>query len=73
MHRVDGAFPVELPAGRRACAVRVDADADLPRAVEELGLGGRAVLVVVGGASKMSGGERRRLGSALWQALRPHQ
>jgi hypothetical protein len=68
---VDGAFPVELPAGRSARGVRVDADADLARAAEELGVGGRAVLVVVGGASKMSGGERRRLASLFTEVLAP--
>jgi hypothetical protein len=71
MHRVDGAFPVELPAGRRACGVRVGADTDLAGAANELGVGSRAVLVVVGGASKMSSRERRRLAPLFTEVLAP--
>jgi hypothetical protein len=71
MHRVDGAFPVELPAGRLARGVRVDTDAELARAADELGVGGRAVLVVVGGASSMSSRERRRLTPLFTEVLAP--
>ncbi len=71
MLRVDAPFRVELPAGRSACAVRVGADADLARAADELGVGGRPVLVVVGGASKMSSGERRRLTPLFTEVLAP--
>ena len=47
-------FTVELEGGRRVHGVRVGSAADLERVGEELEVGRRPVLVVVGGASRMS-------------------
>jgi SLOG in TRPM, prokaryote len=68
---VEGPFPVRLGGGRRANAVRVGSVADLARAADELGVGGRAVLVVVGGASRMSAADERRLAPLFRDVLAP--
>jgi hypothetical protein len=64
-------FVIELNGGRRAQAVRVNAVADLAWAVDELDVGGRAVLVVVGGASGMSARQVRRLRPLFTDVLAP--
>lgn len=68
---MDESFVVELDSGRRARAVRVRAIGDLARVVRELEVGGRAALVVVGGASGMSPREIRRLEPLFSDALAP--
>jgi hypothetical protein len=68
---IDESFMVELDGGRRARAVRVEAIDELARAVRELEVGGRAALVVVGGASGMSPRETRRLGPLFRDVLAP--
>src|SRR5215831_4161616 len=64
-------FRVELADGREARAVRVHTDAELADAVERLGIGGRAALVVVGGASGLSGRDSRRLAPLFSDILAP--
>ena len=64
-------FVVELGGGSRALGVRVDAAADLVWAVRELDVGGRAAIVVVGGASGMSGAEGRKLEPLFSDVLAP--
>ena len=71
MRPVDASFPVELPEGRRALGVRVNDVRDLPAAASELGVGGRPVLVVVGGASRMSSRDRGRLVPLFTDVLAP--
>lgn len=68
---VEEPFLVELEGGRQAPAVRVHSDSDLAVAVEALGVGGRAALVVVGGASGLSGREARRLAPLFDDVLAP--
>ena len=68
---MDEPLVVELDGGRRARAVRVEAIDDLAGAVRELEVGGRAALVVVGGASGMSPREIRRLGPLFRDVLAP--
>ena len=64
-------FRVELADGREASAVRVHSDAELVGVVERLGIGGRAALVVVGGASGLSGRDSRRLAPLFSDILAP--
>ena len=64
-------FLVELEGGRQARAVRVHSDADLADAVEALRIGGRAALVVVGGASGLSERDSRRLAPLFDGILAP--
>src|SRR5215213_9209770 len=71
MYGVAEPFAIELNGGRRAQAVRVNAAEDLARAVDELDVGGRAVLVVVGGASGMSPRRVRRLRPLFSDVLAP--
>src|SRR5437868_4566660 len=71
MLAVEGPFAVELEGGRRVDGVRVDSVADLDRAGEELEVCGHPVLVVVGGASRMSASEVRRLAPLFDQVLAP--
>jgi SLOG in TRPM, prokaryote len=64
-------FRVELDGGREAWAVRVHSDAELAGAVEALGVGGRAALVVVGGAGGLSERESRRVAPLFGDILAP--
>lgn len=64
-------FLVELGGGRQAWAVRVHSDEDLAGAVNALGIGGRAALVVVGGASGLSERDTRRLAPLFGDVLAP--
>jgi SLOG in TRPM, prokaryote len=68
---VEGPFTVELEGGRSVHGVRVDSAADLEQAGEELEVGGRPVLVVVGGASRMSASDARRLAPLFDHVLAP--
>jgi len=68
---MDEPYRVELGSGREAWAVRVHADSELAGAVEALGVGGRAALVVVGGAGGMSERETRRLAPLFGDILAP--
>jgi hypothetical protein len=68
---VEGPFTVELEGGRRVHGVRVDTAADLEQAGKELEVGGRPVLVVVGGASRMSASDARRLAPLFDDVLAP--
>lgn len=58
---IDEPFMVELDGGHCARALRVVAIDDLAPAVRKLEVGGRAALVVSGGASGMSSHEVSRL------------
>jgi SLOG in TRPM, prokaryote len=71
MHAVEKPFTVELEGGRRVHGVRVDTVADLALAGRKLEVGGRPVLVVVGGASRMSALEARRLAPLFDDVLAP--
>jgi hypothetical protein len=71
MYAVEEPFVVELDGGRRARAVRVGAVGDLAGAVQELNVGGRPALVVVGGASGMSAAEARRLRPLFTDVIAP--
>jgi TRPM family ion channel len=71
MHVVEEPFLVELGDDRRAIGVRVGDAADLASAAIELGVGGRPVLVVVGGASRMSAADRRRQAPLFGDILAP--
>jgi TRPM family ion channel len=62
---------VELDGGRRAQAVRVEAGDELAPAVQELEVGGRPALVVVGGANGMSRGDLRRVDPVFRDVLAP--
>lgn len=68
---IDEPFTVELDGGRCAQAVRVCAIDDLAPAARKLQVGGRAALVVVGGASGMSPDETRRLRPLFSDVLAP--
>jgi SLOG in TRPM, prokaryote len=68
---IDEPFTVELDGGRSAQAVRVCAIDDLALAAGKLEVGGRAVLVVIGGASGMSPHETRRLEPLFRGVLAP--
>jgi SLOG in TRPM, prokaryote len=71
MRTVEGSFRVDLADGRFALAVRVHDVDDLVAAAGELGVGGRPVLVVVGGAGRMSRRDRRRLTPLFSDVLAP--
>jgi hypothetical protein len=68
---VEGPFTVELEGGRRAHGVRVDSVGDLERVEEKLEVGRRPVLVVVGGASRMSASDVRGLAPLFDHVLAP--
>jgi SLOG in TRPM, prokaryote len=68
---VEGPFTVEREGGRRVHGLRIESVADLERAGEELEVGGRPVLVVVGGASGMSALDARRLAPLFDDVLAP--
>ncbi|MGQ4649059.1 hypothetical protein [Lyngbya aestuarii] len=58
--------------GQKACAIEVDDSGDLPAALSQIGLqGSRPVLVVIGGASKMSEESLARLDQLFVEVLAP--
>ncbi|MBD2508554.1 hypothetical protein H6G91_14915 [Nostoc muscorum FACHB-395] len=58
--------------GQTALAIRVDRQAELPDALEQIGLGGsRSILVVVGGASKISEADFLRIKRLFTEVLAP--
>ncbi|NEU82213.1 hypothetical protein [Nostoc sp. UIC 10630] len=66
--------PVKLTfdRGQTALAIRVDQQAELPDALEQIGLGGsRSILVVVGGASKISEADFLRIKRLFTEVLAP--
>jgi hypothetical protein len=59
-------------SGQTALAIRVDRQAELPDALERIGLGGsRSILVVVGGASKISEADFLRIKRLFTEVLAP--
>jgi hypothetical protein len=59
-------------SGQTALAIRVDQQAELPDALEQIGLGGsRSILVVVGGASKISEADFLRIKRLFTEVLAP--
>lgn len=65
-------FTLNLDSGHVVHAIQVDVDEDLPRAVDMLGLPASSpVLVIVGGASKLSTEDFARLRSLFAQVLAP--
>jgi SLOG in TRPM, prokaryote len=68
---VETSFEVELGGGRRAQAVRVGSVDDLSGAVRELDVGGRPVLVLVGGANGMSPDDLGRISPVFRDVLAP--
>jgi SLOG in TRPM, prokaryote len=68
---VEGPFTVELEGGRRVLGIRVDTVGDLGSVGRQLQVGARPVLVVVGGASRMSPSEARRLALLFHDVLAP--
>lgn len=71
MCHIDEPFMVELDGGYFVPAVRVDAIDDLAPAARKLEVGGRAALVVIGGASGMSAHDVRRLRPLFHDVLAP--
>lgn len=66
--------PVKLTfdSGQTALAIRVDRQAELPDALERIGLGGsHSILVVVGGASKISEADFLRIKRLFTEVLAP--
>lgn len=65
-------FDISFPNGTTATAIRVEAGADLAWTLHCLGLDeGRPVLVVVGGAGKLSDEDRARVRSLFVRVLAP--
>ncbi|WP_392479195.1 hypothetical protein [Nostoc sp. C110] len=59
-------------SGQTALAIRVDRQAELPDALERIGLGGsHSILVVVGGASKISEADFLRIKRLFTEVLAP--
>ncbi|MBC1221617.1 hypothetical protein GNF10_21815 [Nostoc sp. UCD121] len=59
-------------SGQTALAIRVDQQAELPDALEQIGLGGsHSILVVVGGASKISEADFLRIKRLFTEVLAP--
>ncbi|MEH2307154.1 hypothetical protein [Nostoc sp.] len=59
-------------SGQTALAIRVDQQAELPDALERIGLGGsHSILVVVGGASKISEADFLRIKRLFTEVLAP--
>jgi hypothetical protein len=68
---VTEAFAVEFPGRPVAKAVRVDAEDELPSAIEALGLSPRPTLVLVGGAGGLSGDDSHALRSLFVETVAP--
>ncbi|MEH1903737.1 MAG: hypothetical protein V7L04_20590 [Nostoc sp.] len=65
-------FKLTFDSGQTALAIRVTQQAELPNALEEIGLGGsRSVLVVVGGATNISEADFLRLQRLFTEVLAP--
>jgi hypothetical protein len=69
---MEQSFQLTFANGRTAQAIHLQQDADLPNALSQLGLKGPSpVLVVVGGASKLSDVDRRRVQDLFVKVLAP--
>lgn len=69
---MEQSFQLTFANGRTAQAIHLQQDADLPDALNQLGLEGSGpVLVVVGGASKLSDADRRRVQALFVKVLAP--
>jgi len=69
---MEQSFQLTFANGRTAQAIYLQQDADLPDALSQLGLKGPCpVLVVVGGASKLSDADRRRVQALFVKVLAP--
>jgi hypothetical protein len=69
---MEQSFQLTFANGRTAQAIHLHQDADLPNALSQLGLEGPSpVLVVVGGASKLSDADRRRVQALFVKVLAP--
>lgn len=69
---MEQSFQLTFANGRTAQAIHLQRDADLPDALNQLGLQGPGpVLVVVGGASKLSDADRRRVQALFVKVLAP--
>jgi hypothetical protein len=69
---MEQSFQLTFANGRTAQAIHLQQDADLPDALSQLGLEGSGpVLVVVGGASKLSEADRRRVHALFVKVLAP--
>ncbi|MEH2350751.1 MAG: hypothetical protein V7K55_22675 [Nostoc sp.] len=65
-------FKLTFDSGQTALAIRVDRQAELPDALERIGLGGsHSILVVVGGASKISEADFLRIKRLFTEVLAP--
>jgi hypothetical protein len=69
---MEQSFQLTFANGRTAQAIHLQRDADLPDVLNQLGLQGPGpVLVVVGGAGKLSDGDRRRVQALFVKVLAP--